>query len=155
VPADYNGDGKADLAIFRPSTGDWHVKDQFVSNWGISGDVPVPGPLGSGRSARLVVWRPSVKHWFTSVKRVVEISTATYGANCAVAQGNQTENLRRACNGKSHCEYSVDHNAIGDPKFGCPKNYVVEWKCAGDYAVRRETLAPEASGQKLRLRCYP
>ena len=44
-PADYDGDGKSDLGLFRPSTGTWefllsgnHTQKTF--NWGLSGDIP-------------------------------------------------------------------------------------------------------------------
>ncbi len=44
---DYDGAGKADVAIFRPATGDWWgVRSSANSasslNWGQNGDTPAP-----------------------------------------------------------------------------------------------------------------
>jgi hypothetical protein len=41
VPADYDGDGIADIAIWSPSAGIWHVRNQFSTQWGLPGDIPV------------------------------------------------------------------------------------------------------------------
>ena len=55
VPADYDGDSKDDIAIFRPSTGEWIYISSMTSGtvtvpWGTSGDVPVPGDYdGDGK----------------------------------------------------------------------------------------------------------
>ena len=59
VPADYDGDGIVDLAVFRPSDGNWYVRRSMggvgIFNWGSSGDVPVPGDFdGDGRSDQAV-----------------------------------------------------------------------------------------------------
>ena len=44
VPGDYNGDGATDIAVYRPSTGQWFVRNQFTVQWGQTGDMPVVQP---------------------------------------------------------------------------------------------------------------
>ena len=42
VPADYDGDGRAEPATWTPATATWHVKDAAPVRYGRSGDIPVP-----------------------------------------------------------------------------------------------------------------
>jgi CubicO group peptidase (beta-lactamase class C family) len=69
VPKDFDGDGRADYVVWRPSTGEWwslssatsHVR---VEQWGTRGDVPVPADFtGDGRTD-FVVWRPGNGVWY-------------------------------------------------------------------------------------------
>ena len=46
VPANYLGDGKADPAVYRPSTGAWYLLNSgtasyAVISWGLSTDTPI------------------------------------------------------------------------------------------------------------------
>jgi hypothetical protein len=43
VPADYGGDGRTDVAIFRASTATWYVLGQFTVQFGATGDIPISG----------------------------------------------------------------------------------------------------------------
>jgi hypothetical protein len=64
VPGDYNGDGITDVAVFRPSTGEWFVRNQFTVVWGGSGDIPVPGDYNGDGITDVAVFRPSTGEWF-------------------------------------------------------------------------------------------
>ena len=52
-----------DIAVYRPSTSTWYVKDQFKVTFGEPGDEPIPLDIdGDGRS-EIVVYRRSQRVW--------------------------------------------------------------------------------------------
>jgi hypothetical protein len=61
--ADFDGDGKTDLSVFRGSEGNWYLNrstDGFqVLNWGIATDKLVPGDYDGDGKADVAVFRPS------------------------------------------------------------------------------------------------
>ena len=67
-----DGDGKADLGIFRPSTGDWFILKSSSgyttqdppSMWGEPGDLPIPGDYDGDAITDAAVYRPSNSTWY-------------------------------------------------------------------------------------------
>ena len=61
--ADYDGDGRTDLSVFRGSEGNWYLNrstDGFsVVKWGVNNDVIVPADFDGDRKTDVAVWRPS------------------------------------------------------------------------------------------------
>ena len=66
----------------------------------------------------------------------ITVTTATYGLGCGVPPGNRTEIVGRECNGKAACSFAVS-NKDGDPKPGCAKDFVVEYRCGADTTVKK------------------
>jgi hypothetical protein len=68
VPGDYDGDGKAQLAVFRPATAQWLIQQADGSCCEMSFgaphlDVPVPGDYDGDGKTDLAVFRPSTAQW--------------------------------------------------------------------------------------------
>ncbi len=66
---DFDGDGLADLSIFRPSNGQWWYQQSSGNNvravtFGTSADKPVPADYDGDGKTDIAVYRPSTGEWF-------------------------------------------------------------------------------------------
>jgi predicted RNA-binding Zn-ribbon protein involved in translation (DUF1610 family) len=69
--ADFDGDGVADIVVYRSTTGEWFIRrssDQGLTYvaWGCPacGDLPVPAPYTTRDRADVAVYRPTTGEWF-------------------------------------------------------------------------------------------
>ncbi len=60
---DYNGDGTSDIAVFRPGSGMWAVRDVTRVYFGSTGDLPVPGDYDGDGTADITIYRRSTGMW--------------------------------------------------------------------------------------------
>ncbi len=66
TPADFDGDGRSDISVFRPSANNWYVTNgagYSVRNFGAAGDVAVPADYDGDGKTDIAVWRPSNGQW--------------------------------------------------------------------------------------------
>ncbi|RPJ61100.1 MAG: VCBS repeat-containing protein, partial [Acidobacteria bacterium] len=70
-PGDYDGDGRADPAVYRYANQTWYVNASalgpLTSRWGTLGDVPVAGDYDGDSRRDFAVYRPAGSSWLVSL----------------------------------------------------------------------------------------
>ena len=65
MPGDYNGDGVTDIAVYRPSSGQWFVRNQLAVQFGDPGRHRRCRPTTTATARwTCAVYRSSTGHWF-------------------------------------------------------------------------------------------
>jgi N-acetylneuraminic acid mutarotase len=91
VSGDVDGDAKAELALFRPNTGQWRFRystSNFASGpdlaFGLSTDKPVPGDYDGDGRMDVAVYRPSNGVWYVIFSSTGALAQLQWGMSSDV-----------------------------------------------------------------------
>jgi FG-GAP-like repeat len=70
-PSDFDGDGRTDISVWRPSSGNWYINNSSIApriqfDWGRESlnDTAVPDDYDGDRKTDIAVWRASEGNWY-------------------------------------------------------------------------------------------
>ncbi len=82
---DFDGDGKTDVSVFRPSNGVWYRLNSGSGNsfaatqFGLSEDRPTPADFDGDGKTDIAVWRPSNGVWYILYSTTNSYSATQFG----------------------------------------------------------------------------
>jgi uncharacterized delta-60 repeat protein len=123
APFDYDGDGKSDISVWRPSDGTWNIIQSGnasvrAQGWGLNGDKLAPADFDGDGKTDLAVFRESDSNWYVFNSSTNTASVAGWGlagdlpvpadyggdgkADLAVYRPSEGKWYRRDSDGKLH-----------------------------------------------------
>lgn len=85
---DYDGDGRSDISVFRPSTNTWYLQRStagFVGlGFGASGDVLTPADFSGDGKTDISIYRPSTGTWYYMRSEDSTVSGINFGISTDV-----------------------------------------------------------------------
>ena len=74
IGGDFDGDGRTDLTVYRPATGEWFIRYSSTGyamgsasgqfQWGLVGDIPLVEDFDGDGKTELTVYRPATGEWW-------------------------------------------------------------------------------------------
>lgn len=143
VSGDFDGDGRADVTVYRPPTGQWYIRlpgvnpaGHVVINWGASIDVPVVADYDGDGTSDVAVYRPTTGMWF------VLTSSSNFSMYFALAWGGGAGDVASPgdYDGDGRADLAVFRPSTGQwfvlfSRTNYATYYVTEWGMAGDIST--------------------
>ena len=66
---DFDGNGKAELTVFRPTDSTWYTMNTLTGaittqSFGLNGDIPIPSDFDGDSKTDVAVFRPTNNTWY-------------------------------------------------------------------------------------------
>lgn len=86
TPFDFDGDNRADVAVFRPNGAIWYILNSQSGNittqqFGVANDIPAAADFDGDGKYDIAVFRPSTGQWIILFSASGQFSAINFGAN--------------------------------------------------------------------------
>jgi FG-GAP-like repeat len=134
--ADFDGDGKTDAAVFRPTSGVWYILPSSGGSYygvpfGLGTDIPAPADYDGDGRADVGVWRDSNATFYSTNSGNGVLSTAIMSSSTAPVSADYDGDGRADYAIRSGNSWIIRNSSTGQTQ-------TIPWQTAGEIAVQND-----------------